>query len=304
MVGRGTQIRAICKRWRGTQSNNLSRISFIHLCTFISASLPLKKYIMRQKVFHLSPPNEAESSSACAQPLFCFSKKFLKKSSLLLPPLPPDNSRAERPGKQAGVIGADHALDTFEVEELQVADDSGKDGLQLHVCELLADATMPAGTERQVWRCGALADNTVAIVLGLLDDTLLDVLGCQANVLLGRVRVPAVRLPLQRFGEVLGGTTGDTGRGEEDVGCGDDPVGPLDGERVLDNAHDAVNGGVDAESLLDNLSVQRKAAEVLVVEVLDRAIGVQAKNLPLFLKKVFLNVGSRSKAEQDPADGG
>ena len=223
-------------------------------------------------------------------------KQFLTQEiinpSLLLTPLPPDDCRAKRPREQAGVIGADNALHTLKVEELEVADHSGKNGLQLDVCELLADAAMSASAERQVWRCGALADNTVAIVLGLLDDTLLDVLGCQADVLLGRVRVPAVRLPLQRLGEVLGGTAGDTRGGEEDVRCGNDPVGALDGERVLDNTHDAVNGGVDAESLLDDLSVQRKAAEVLVVEVLDRAVGVQAKNLPFFLKKVLLDVGS------------
>ena len=219
------------------------------------------------------------------------------KASLLLSPLPPDNSRAERPREQAGVISTDHALDTFEVEELQVTNDSAEDGLQLHVGELLADATMPAGTERQVWRCGTLADKTVAVVLGFFGDALLDVLGCQADVLLGRVLVPTVGLPLQRFGEVLGGTAGDTRGGEEDVRSGNDPVGALDRERVLDHAHDTVNGGVNAKSLLDNLSVQRKAAEILVVEVLDGAIGVQTKDLLLFLKKFILDVGSRSEAE-------
>ena len=118
-------------------------------------------------------------------------KQFLTQEiinpSLLLAPLPPDNSRAERPGEQAGVIGANHTLNTFKVEEFKVTNDSGENGLQLHVCELLADATMSASAKGKVWRCGALADNTVAIVLGLLDDTLLDVLGCQADVLLGRV---------------------------------------------------------------------------------------------------------------------
>jgi len=163
---------------------------------------------------------------------------------------------------------------------------------------------MSAGTERQVWRCGALADETVAVVLGLFGDALLDVLGSQVDVLLGRVLVPAVGFPLQWLGEVLGGTAGDTRGGEEDVRGRDDPVGALDREGVLDHAHDAVNGSVNAKSLLDNLSVQRKAAEILVVEVLDGAIGVQAKDLPLFLKKFILDVGSRSKAKQDPADSG
>ena len=40
------------------------------------------------------------------------------------------------------------------------------------------------------------------------------------------------------------------------------------------------------------------------MEILDRAIGVQAKDLPLFLKKFVLDVGSRSKAKQDPANSG
>jgi hypothetical protein len=244
---------------------------------------------------------EAESNSAYAQ-LFVF--QSFPTPSLLLPPLPPDNSRAERPGEQAGVIGADHALDALGVKELQIANDSGEDGLQLHVCELLADATMSASAERQVWGCGALADKTIAVVLGLLGNALLDVLGCQADVLVGRVLVPAVRLPLHWFGEVLGDTAGDTGRGEEDVRCRDDPVGSLDGQRVLDHAHDAVNRSVDAKSLLDDLSVQGEAAEVLVVEVLDRAVGVQAKNLLLLLKQILLDVGPRSKTEQNPADGG
>jgi hypothetical protein len=130
------------------------------------------------------------------------------------------------------------------------------------------------------------------------------VLRCQADVLVGRVLIPTVRLPLHGFREVLGNTAGDTGGGEKYVRSRDDPVGTFDGQRVLDHAHNAVNGSVDAESLFDNLSVQRKAAEVLIVEVLDRAVGVQAKDLLLFLEQVVLDVGSGSKAEQDPADCG
>lgn len=123
-------------------------------------------------------------------------------------------------------------------------------------------------------------------------------------MLLGWVLVPTVRFPLHGLGEVLGDTAGDTRRGKEDVRRRNDPVGAFDGQRVLDDAHNAVNGSVDAKSLLDNLSVEWKAAEVLVVEVLDGAVGVQAKNLLLFLEQVVLDVRSGSKTEQNPADSG
>ena len=235
-------------------------------------------------------------------------KQFLTQEiinpSLLLAPLPPDNSRAEGPGEQAGVISADHALHALKVEELEVADHSGKNGLQLDVCELLADAAMSASAERQVWRCGTLADNTVAVVLGLFGDALLDVLGRKADVLVGGAFVPAVRLPLHGLGEVLGDTACDTRRSEENVRSGNDPVGASNGERVLDHAHNAVDGSVDTEGLLDDLSVKRQAAEVLVVEGLDGAVLVQAKDLLLLLEKVILNIGSGGEAEKNPADGG
>lgn len=223
--------------------------------------------------------------------------------SLLFPPLPLHDRRAKRPGEQTRVISSNNTLDALGVVELQIANDGGEDGLQLHVGELLANAAMPASTEGQVRRCGALADNAVAVILGLLDDALLDVLGRKADVLLGGSLVPSVGLPLQRLGEVLGSTAGDTGRGEEDVGGGNDEVGSLNRHRVLDHAHNAVNRGVNAKSLLDDLGVQRKAAEVLVVEVLEGTVGVNAKNLLLFLEKIVLNVGARCETEQDPADG-
>jgi hypothetical protein len=224
--------------------------------------------------------------------------------SLLLPPLPPNNSRAKRPREQTRVISANHTLHTLKVEELEVANNSGKNSLQLDIRKLLADAAMPASAKRQVGRRGTLADNTVAVILGLLSDAFLDVLGGQADVLFGGLLVPAVGLPLQGLGEVLGDAAGDAGRGEEDVRGGDDPVGAFDGERVLDDAHNAVNGCVDAEGLLDDLSVKRQAAEVLVVEVFDRAVLVQSEDLLLLLEKVILDIGSGSKAEKNPADGG
>lgn len=163
---------------------------------------------------------------------------------------------------------------------------------------------MPAGAERKVGRSGALADNAVAVVLGLFCDTLLDVLGCEANVLVGWAFVPAVGLPFEWLWEVLLGAAGDTGRSEEDVGGRNDPVGAFDGEGVLDYAHDAVNRSVDAKSFLDNLSVQRETAEILVVEVLDSAIGVDTKDLLLLLEKVVLNIGPGSETEENPADSG
>ena len=176
--------------------------------------------------------------------------------------------------------------------------------MQLDIRELLADAAMSASAEGQVGRSGALADDAVAVVLGFLGDAFLDVLGGQADVL-GRGRfVPAVGLPLHGLGEVLGDAACDAGGGEEDVGGGDHPVGAFHGERVLDDAHDAVDGGVDAESLLDDLGVEGQAAEVLVGERLDRAVCVQAEDLLLFLEKVVLDVGSGGEAEEDPADGG
>jgi hypothetical protein len=113
-----------------------------------------------------------------------------------------------------------------------------------------------------------------------------------------------VRLPLHGFREVLGNTAGDTRRSEKYVRRRNNPVGAFDGQRVLDHAHNAVNGSVDAKSFFDDLSVEGKAAEVLVVEVLDGAVGIQAKGLLLFFEQVVLDVGSGSKAEQDPADCG
>jgi hypothetical protein len=163
---------------------------------------------------------------------------------------------------------------------------------------------MPASAERQVRGSGALADNAIAVVLGLLGDALLDVLGGEADEFLGGALVPAVGLPLHGFGEVLGDAAGDAGRGEEDVRGWDHPVGAFDGEGVFDDAHDAVDRGVDAEGLLDDLGVEGQAAEVLVVEGFDRAVGVQAEDALLFFEKVFLDVGSGGEAEEDPADGG
>ena len=235
-------------------------------------------------------------------------KQFLTQEiinpSLLLAPLPPDNSRAEGPGEQAGVVSADHALHALKVEELEVADHSGKNSLQLDVCELLADAAMSASAERQVRRCSTLTDNTVAVVLCLFGDALLDVLGRKADVLVGGAFVPAVRLPLHGLGEVLGDTACDTRRSEENVRSGNDPVGASNGERVLDHAHNAVDGCVDAQGFLDNLGVKGQAAEVVVVEFLDRAVGVQSEDLLLFLEKVVLDIGSGSEAKENPADGG
>jgi len=75
-----------------------------------------------------------------------------------------------------------------------------------------------------------------------------------------------VRLPHRGVGEMLWGLGGHARGGEEDV-CGwDDVRCPRDGHGLLDFAHDAVDRGVDAEGLLDDLRVERQFLEGVVGE--------------------------------------
>lgn len=160
---------------------------------------------------------------------------------------------------------------------------------------MLANASVTAGTKGKVRRSRTLADNTIAIVDLLF---LLVISGHQGSV--GRARQPAVRIPLIRVGEVgrVGAT--DARSSEKDVRRGNDIFGTGDGHRLLDLAHDGVDRGVQAESLLDNSLVQGQLGEILVLE--GRQIGAQG--LDLLLVEVFDNLGVLSKTEHDPRAGG
>lgn len=108
-----------------------------------------------------------------------------------------------------------------------------------------------------------------------------------------------MRLPHCGVGEMLWGLGGHAGGGEEDV-CGwDDVQCTWDGHGLLDFAHDAVNRGVDAEGLLDDLRVERQFLEGVVGE--RGQVGAEHGEL-LFVQLVH-DLRAGGEAEQDPGGG-
>lgn len=218
----------------------------------------------------------------------------------LIPPLPVNVRWLQWSREERGIICANHLVAAIYVSELESADNLSGDGLKLHIGKVLANATMSTGTEGKVRRRGALADETIAII-DLLFLFLVNLI-LIANHARGQrvILLPARGLPLVGLGEVLRVGCGDTGGGEEDVVGRDDILGAGDGHGRLDGAHDGVDRGVEAESLLDDGLVERELGEILVLE----GGKILAKVVDLFLVESFHNIRSGGETAHDPGAGG
>lgn len=157
---------------------------------------------------------------------------------------------------------------------------------------------MTASAEGQVRRVGALADKTVAVIDLLVLLVVLHVADNGGRE--GRVLLPTVGLPKLGLGEVglVGGR--DTGGGEQDVVGRDDVLGSGDGHGGLDGAHNGVDGGVQAEGLLDNGTVEGKLGQILVGE----RGQVGAESLDLLVVEILHDVGARGETEHHPRASG
>lgn len=190
------------------------------------------------------------------------------------------------------VICLGYVVGTGRVRELELPHQRSQDGTQLHVGELLTDATMAAGAEWKVRAVGALADQTVTVVnlFNLL------ILGID----LGRcVLVPAVGVPLQRVREEFLGSGCDT-RGREDVVAGGNNVrSSLHRHGVLDGADNGVNWGVNTEGLLDHLGMQVQLLEALIGK--RGEIGTQDSEL--LLVELLHDLRAGGQAQNDPGSG-
>lgn len=152
---------------------------------------------------------------------------------------------------------------------------------------------MTTGTEGKVWRVGSLGDDTPAVVNGVLGASLRLLLVVLASV-------PSVGVPNLRVDEVRVELRRESRRRHQCVRGRDDVVGAIGDKRLLDLAHDGVDGSVKTEGLLDDLSVQSQLGEIFV--------GERREILPnsrlLLLEKLFNKTGVLGQTEEDPGDGG
>ena len=128
---------------------------------------------------------------------------------------------------------------------------------------MLANASMPTSAEGKVGGCGALANETVAVVDLFL--VLINLLAKDRGRV-GRVLLPSVRIPDLGVGEVLGVVAGNTGGREKSVARWDDVFSSRYGHGALDGPHDGVDRGVHAERLLDDGLAERELRQVLVLD--------------------------------------
>lgn len=210
--------------------------------------------------------------------------------------LPANVGRLQGSREERGVIGANKSVAAVDVAELELTDNLGHNGLQLRVGEVLADAAMTTGTEGQVGRSGALADKAVSVV------DLLLLLGVVAGNGRGvrRTGLPSVRVPLIGVGEVGRVGSADTGSGQESVRGRDNILGSGNRHGGLDGAHDRVDRGVEAESLLDDGLVERELGKILKLQRGE----VGTESLDLLLVELLHNVGVLGETEHDPRAGG
>lgn len=80
----------------------------------------------------------------------------------------------------------------------------------------------------------------------------------------------------------------------------DNVLGSGDGHRALDGAQDRVNGGVQAQSFLDDGLVERQLGEILVGKLGQ----VGAESLDLLLVEILHNLRVLGEAEHNPGAGG
>lgn len=171
--------------------------------------------------------------------------------------------------------------------EGKLSDEGGEDGSELDVGKLLADASVAAGSEGEVWRGGTLGDYAKAEI-NLF------------TLVLGGAALPAEGVKLEGVGEVLGVDGGAAGGGEDVVAFGDDDVGVGEAHGGLDFAHDGVEWGVEAECLLDDKVEDGEFRELFVGEFGE----LLAENALLLLVELFHEIGLFSQVEDSPGGGG
>lgn len=219
-----------------------------------------------------------------------------RQISNLLAPLPTNVGRLQGSREERSKVGADKGVAAVHVAELELTDNLGHNGLQLHVGKVLADAAMTAGTEGQVGRGGTLADEAISVVDLLL---LVGVVADNGRGV-GRAGLPSVGVPLIGVGEVGRVGSADTGSGQESVRGRDNILGSGDGHGGLDGAQDGVDRGVESESLLDDGLVERELGKILKLQRRE----ISTESLDLLLVELLHDVGVLGETEHDPRAGG
>ena len=112
-----------------------------------------------------------------------------------------------------------------------------------------------------------------------------------------------MRIPDSGRWEVLLKARGDAGCSKESMCRWYCPVCAVDMHGRLDLSHDAVNGRMDAEGLLDTLREERKTLDVFVCQVLKAAVRSAKYGLLLFVE-LLDNLGLGSCSQEDEGHGG
>jgi hypothetical protein len=219
----------------------------------------------------------------------------LLPSKTLLASLPVDVSRLQRSGKERSVVGTNQGVTTIDVAELELTYNLGNNGLQLRVGKVLTNTSVTTGTEGQVRRGRTLADETVTIV-----DLLLILATSSHSGEVGRIDLPSVGVPLIGVGEISSIGSADTRGSHDSVRSRDDVLGSGDLHGRLDGAHDGVNRGVEAESLLDDGLVKGQLGEVIVGQ--GREIGTELSDL--LLVEFLHDLRVLGETEHDPRASG
>lgn len=146
---------------------------------------------------------------------------------------------------------------------------------------------MAAGAEREIWACGALADQAEAEVNLLA-------------LFLSTSALPSKRVEREWVLEVLFVHSRDAGCAEDVVAGWDDEVGVGDVHRGFDFAHDRVQRRVDAQCLADHMVKDGAVGEFLVCEWGE----FLAEDALLLSIEVFDEVGLVRSVQEHPSGGG
>lgn len=146
---------------------------------------------------------------------------------------------------------------------------------------------MAAGAEREIWACGALADQAESEV---------DLF----TLFLSTSALPPERVEREWVLEVLFVHSRDTGCTEDVMAGWDNEVGVGDVHRGFDFAHDGVQRRVDAQCLADHMVKDGAVGKFLVCEWGE----VLAEDALLFSIQVFDEVGLIRSVQEHPGGGG
>ena len=164
------------------------------------------------------------------------------------------------------VVCVGDIFNAWHIAELEQSHQGGKDCTKLHVSKLLTNAPMPSGTEREIGAISALVDQAVPII---------DLFFIFRVLLSGFI--PAVRVPLERLGEKILVSSGDTRRRKDIVRCWDHIWGTINWHWVLHSPNDRVNWRMNTESFLDNLGMKIQLLQAVIREF--RHIGTKYTKL-------------------------